>query len=203
MSQSSDEQLIAEYVRGDFEALTALFERYLKPIYQFVYRYVHNVPDAEDITQEVFIKVWKHSRKFDQKKRFKTWIFAIAKNTALDFLKKSRSASGGKKIVPFSELEHAEGEGIGEGSMLDTLADPAPLPPEVLARADITQVLKEAVDQLPFDARTVLFLYYYDHFNFREIAETLGQSIDTVKSRHRRALFRLKELLIKQVGEIL
>jgi len=77
----------------------------------------------------------------------------------------------------------------------ETLADPSPLPHELLEKAGMAQVLNAAMEKLSPKYRMVLFLRYNDHFNFREIAESLGESINTVKSRHRRALIMLKNLL--------
>ena len=86
----SAEQLIANYLKGDQESLEILVRQYLKVIYSFVFRYVGNAEDAEDITQEVFVRVWRNLKRFNQEQSFKTWLFAIAKNAALDFLKKKK-----------------------------------------------------------------------------------------------------------------
>ena len=206
MENYTDEQLITNYLEGDKEALEILIKRYLKSIYSFVYRYVGNAGEAEDITQEVFVKVWKNLKKpalshsalsswpkclskgFDPKKgTFKTWIFTIAKNTSIDWLKK-------KKTVPFSNFENQEGENI----LTETLADSSPRPDELLERVSLGEVLNAAMNQLAPKYRLVLFLRYNrynDQFTFREIAESLEESINTVKSRHRRALIQLKKLL--------
>ncbi|MFH1423500.1 MAG: sigma-70 family RNA polymerase sigma factor [Candidatus Nealsonbacteria bacterium] len=172
----SDQQLITNYFAGDDEALEVLIKRYLKPIFGFTYRYVGNYQEAEDITQEVFIKVWRNLKKFDRNRSFKTWIFAIAKNTAFDHLKK-------KKAIPFSNFENEK----GENSLINKLADFIIPPKEPL--------LGMAVEKLPSKYRTTLSLHYNDQFTFREIAETIGESINTVKSRHRRGISLLKKLL--------
>src|SRR3989338_11180650 len=79
----TDEQLVADYLRGDEKSLETLFRRWLKPIYSFSYRYTNANKDAEDIAQDVFVKTWKNLKKFDRNRKFKTWIFQIAKITAL------------------------------------------------------------------------------------------------------------------------
>jgi RNA polymerase sigma-70 factor (ECF subfamily) len=184
MTNIGDQILIRKYLQGDEKSLEVLILSYLKPIYSFTYRYVESAQDAEDITQEVFVKIWRNLKKFDRNKSFKTWIFSIAKNTTIDFLKK-------KKTIPFSEFENKTGENI----LTKTLTDPAPLPLELLERADITQMLLLAMDKLSPKYRIMLFLRYNDHFNFREIAESLGEPLHTVKSRHRRALVMLKNFI--------
>ncbi len=181
----SDEQLIANYLKGDEKMLEILIQRYLKAIYGFVYRYINSSQEAEDITQEVFMRAWRNFKGFNpQKGNFKTWIFTIAKNASLDFIKK-------KKTTPFSEFDNEEGENI----LTETLADPAPSPSEILERADNKQKVNSIVENLPVQYQMLLFLYYNDHFNFREIAEILGEPLNTIKSRHRRSLVMLKKLL--------
>jgi len=184
MQTYKDEQLIANYLRGDGRSLEVLIKRYLKSIYSFVYQYTRNSQDAQDITQEVFIKVWRSSRRFDQKKSFKTWIFSIAKNTAIDFFRK-------KKAIPFSVFENAEGNNI----IVDALVDTAPIPDELFEQAGIARMLNSAMDKLSLKYRMVLSLHYNDHFTFREISEILEESINTVKTRHRRGIVTLRKFL--------
>jgi RNA polymerase sigma-70 factor (ECF subfamily) len=181
----TDEQLIAEYLKGNEEALRLLIERYLKPIYNFVYRYIGNPSHAEEITQDVFVSVWRNLNKFDPSKKFKTWLFAIAKNTSLNWIKK-------KKPMNFSQFENEDGENV----LLESTADPAPLPDKLFERSDLAQKLSGAMSRLSPNYRAVLLLHYNDHMTFQEIAESLGESINTVKSRHRRALVQLSEFLI-------
>ncbi len=184
MKNRSDEQLITDYLKGDEKALEILIKRYLISIYSFVYRFAGNSQEVEDITQEVFIKVWRNLKKFNQNKSFKTWIFSIAKNTSIDWFKK-------KKTLPFSNFENKE----GENAFVETLADPAPLPSELLRHIGLSQMLASAIGKLSPKYRMVLFLRYNDHFNFREIAEALDEPLNTIKSRHRRALILLKKFL--------
>ena len=194
--ERSDTQLIAGYLAGDDKSLELLFSRYTKPVYNFIYRYIGDAQSAEDLTQDVFVKAWQSIKKsptaglfftgrFNPKKgNFKTWIFSIAKNACLDFLKK-------KKAIPFSHFEN----GAGENYILETLADPAPLPQELLDNKNAAAALTAVLEKLAPKYRMVLFLRYNDHFTFREIAQSLGEPLDTVKSRHRRALAMLKKML--------
>ncbi len=184
MGMDSDPKLIADYLAGNEKSLEILIKRYLKSIYGFVYRYVGNFQDAEDITQEVFVKVWRNLKKFDRSKSFKIWIFHIAKNTAFDFLKK-------KKTIPFSDFEKEKGENIFTG----TLADKNPLPDELFKKAGIAEMISVAINQLAPKYRMVLSARYNSQFTFREIAENLNEPLNTVKSRYRRALIMVKKLI--------
>jgi len=184
MSDNPDQNLVREYLKGDKDSLEILIKKYLSPIFNFVLRLVENKQDAEDITQEVFVKVWKNIKKFNQRKNFKTWLFTIAKNTTFDFLRK-------KKVTYFSDLEDKE----GKNWVVDSLADPSPLPPEILERKELARDLERALKKLPPKMRAVLLLYYNEHLTLRAIAEILDEPLNTVKSRHRRGLVLLKKLL--------
>jgi len=125
MQNYSDEQLIVLYLGGDEQSLDFIVRRYLKPIYNFIYRYAGNRQDAEDIAQDVFLRAWKSLKKFDRSKKFKTWIFSIARNAAIDWLRK-------KKNLTFSDFEDAD----GENPLISNLTDSAPLPDEIIAEID-------------------------------------------------------------------
>ncbi len=173
MQNRSDNKLITDYLKGDEKSLEILIKQYLKPIYNFTYRYVNNSQDAEDITQDVFVKVWRNLKKFDRNKSFKTWIFHIAKNTCFDYFKK-------KKAVSFSELEPV---------------DPALLPDKIFEQITIKEILKTTIEKLLPKYRQVLLLRYNNDFTFQEISESTGKPLNTIKSQHRRALIKLKKLL--------
>lgn len=187
MGNSSDQQLIYDYLKkGDEKSLEILIRHYLKPVFGFAYRYVGNAQEAEDITQDVFVKVWKNLKKFDGQKSFKAWIFTITKNTSVDFLRK-------KKAIAFSELGNEE----SENNILEKFIDSSPLPNEFLEQKGIREIFIKAVGKLFPKYRRVLLLRHNDNLSFREIAETLAEPLNTVKSRHRRALIFLKKLLVK------
>lgn len=187
----SEKQLIEAYLKGDYESLEILVRQYLRPIYGFVYKQVGNAQDSEDITQDVFVKVWKNIKKFDRKKSFKSWIFSIAKNSVIDFIRKSHLASGEKKSIPFSSFENEEGDSILDSMLLDT----GLLPDEIYEQKETKGILLKTMERLSVKYQAVLSLYYEREFNFREIAKMLGEPINTVKSRHRRGLMALRKNL--------
>ncbi len=179
--------LISESLAGDEKAFEELLSPYLSPVYSFVLSLTHDVLMAEDVTQETCIKVWKHLGRFDAERSFKTWIFAIAKNTAFDALKKKRD-------LPFSAFFRGEDEGVEE-SWSDRIADEAPLADEVLARAESVELLEQKLQTLPEGFQQILRLRYQEDFSLSEIAEILGEPYNTVKSRHGRALLGLRRVL--------
>lgn len=185
MENISDRILIEKYLQGDEKSLEELIGRYLPLIYNFSKRYAGNPDNASDITQEVFVKVWKNIKKFDTSKDFKAWIFSIAKNTALDWFKK-------KNAIPFSLLkEHHEDENF-EANIVDV--DQAAMV-DRFYQESLYKNLSAATLKLPPKYSSLINLYHNKDLNFREIAATLNESINTVKSRYRRGLILLRKSL--------
>lgn len=184
MMNYSDNQLIIAYLDGDQQSLDILIKRYLKPIYNFIRYYIGNSAEAEDITQDVFMRAWRNLDKFDQDRSFKTWLFSIAKYASIDWLKK-------KKTLPFVNFEDAE----GRNTLIETLIDESALPEDFLRRLDVARIVNSAIKEISVKYRQVLLLHYYKQLNFREIAEILEESLNTVKSWHRRALIHLRKIL--------
>jgi RNA polymerase sigma-70 factor, ECF subfamily len=182
----TDAELAEAFLHGSGDSFAALVDRHMSAVYKFAYRYVGNVDATNDIVQDVFIKVWKNIRKFDRKKSFKTWLLTITKNTALDAVKK-------KKGVLFSAIE-ADGENDLD-AFLAPYVDHPDHPDELLDRQYAKEDIDRALAAISPAHRSVLMLRYGEHMKFREIADTLEEPIDTIKSKHRRALFALRKAL--------
>lgn len=182
--EKTDTQLIEDYLNGDKNVFDEIVNRYLKTIYNFVYRLVGNTKEAEDITQEVFLKVWKNLKKFDREKSFKTWIFSIAKNTAIDYLRK-------RKDIPISFFDDEDGENFLE----NTLIDNEPLANEKIDIEYNKKSIEKVMRDLTIIQREVIILKYLNEMSLSEVAEILNMSKDTVKSHHRRALIKMKKKL--------
>lgn len=182
MSADSDHALVHAYLEGHQQSLSTLVSRYTDPIFAYVLRLTGDREAAADITQEVFIKAWRNLASFDSKQNFKTWVYTIARNTAYDWLRK-------KKLVPFSALGEADGDGFEQ-----TLVDVEPLPHEQLEKSEGSMFLERLLTELSPDVRDILLLHYIDEMTFDEIGRIRGESLNTVKSRHRRALLLLRKL---------
>ncbi|MCL5733760.1 MAG: sigma-70 family RNA polymerase sigma factor [Patescibacteria group bacterium] len=186
--KTTDEEIIKKYLSGESELFGVLTERYANFIYNFIYQYVKNREQAEDLVQETFLKVWKNLKRFDLTKKFKVWIFKIARNTVIDFFRK-------KKEINFSDIDKREEEKEYD------IPDAGPTPSEIFERKEIQEETKKALSFLPLKYRLTLINYYQDQLNFREIAELNGESINTVKSRYRRAMALLKAGIIQRNPE--
>jgi RNA polymerase sigma-70 factor (ECF subfamily) len=184
-AEKTDRELVEAFLAGSEDSFAVLVERHLSMTYKFTYRYLNNADDTNDVVQEVFIKAWKYMKRFDVNRNFKTWLLTIAKNTALDFIKK-------KKPVLFSKIEEGDGD---LDAFLAPYLESADLPDEILNKKDTKERLESVLGELAPSYRTVLTLRYAEHLKFREIAEMLQEPIDTVKSKHRRGLLLLRKAL--------
>jgi len=175
----SDKQLIENYLNGDNGALELLIKRYLKYIYNFAYKNVGDQAMAEDVAQEVFIKVWKNIKKFDLKKEFKPWLFQVAKNTSIDYLRK-------RKTVPFSWFENEKGQNF----LIETIATKSI---NLLKIFDDKRTLAIATQSLTVEDQKLLNLRHADEMSFKEISEIFKESVNTIKSRYRRIIINLRK----------
>lgn len=182
--ERNEQQLIADYLGGDNNAVAILIDRHLKAVFNFARRLSGNGEDAEDIAQETFLKVWRNLKKYRLGENFKAWLFTITRNTAIDLMRK-------RKSLAFSVFENDE----GENALTESLTDIEPLPDEIFAKAEEKGLLENALIGLSPASRETLLLYYGENLTFDEIGKILGKSINTVKSRHRRALIELRKLL--------
>ena len=180
----SDEELAEACKNKNEFAFQELMRRYMRPIVNFSRQYAKAVEDAEDIAQDTFLKVWKHIGRYAKGRQFRPWLYAIARNTALDFIKK-------KKAAVFSDLD----DEANDLQFADTLEDTEPSPAELSGRAAMAGELAEAMLDIHPDHRAILILHYRENMTFDQIAVIVGRPMNTVKSWHRRALLRLKDSL--------
>lgn len=183
----NDQVLIAQSLRGDASTFEQLVKKHLSSVYAFAFQLVRDREVADDITQETFIKAWKHLARFDLEKNFKSWLFVIAKRTAIDLWKKNR------RIEPFSALSDKE-----EYSVFEKSVESGDFPGSILEREDVAKEIEQALSLLPESARMILLLVYKEDLSLQEIAEIFDEPYNTVKSRHNRAIKRLKEAIINQ-----
>ena len=179
-----DEELVIHYLRGEHDALELLLRRYLGSIYAYAFRLVQDTTHAEDIAQDTFVKVWQKMHTFRPDASFKTWIFTIAHHTALDFFRK-------KKHIPLSYFENNEGQNV----LLETVPDDELLPDALFGKGEDDAMLESLLSTLEPGARAVLTLHYVEGLTFDEIGKVLHKPLNTVKSQHRRALLKLRDLL--------
>ena len=191
LKEKTDEELVELSKKDDSKAFEELMGRYVIRIFNFSRQYAKNIEDAEDIAQDTFFKAWKYIRRFKKDKRFKTWLFTIARNTALDHIRK-------KKISLFSEFDNTE----QDISFSETIESSEPLPSELFEKDENINIIKELLQTLHPDHRSVIMLHYEQEMTFEEIAEVMEKPMNTVKSWHRRALGQLNTIIRTKMPHI-
>ncbi|HZQ38423.1 MAG TPA: RNA polymerase sigma factor [Dehalococcoidia bacterium] len=185
----TDEQLVAAFLGGDAEAYEELVRRYSRRIFNFVYRMIGSYADADDVAQDVFVQVYRSLPAARTDLPFKPWLYVIARNKCLDFVKR-------KRPVLFADVDGPDDEG---SSITERVPDPDPLPEELAERADLQRILHEAVLELPERYRQVVAMRYTGDLSFAEIADALNVPENTVKTHFHRAKALLRTWLLARL----
>jgi RNA polymerase sigma-70 factor (ECF subfamily) len=177
----SDEALIDACRQGDRQAFDRLMERYQREIYRLCYRYVGHHEDASDMTQEVFIKVYKSIARFRGESAFSTWLYRIAVNTCLSF----------------RSVRRPEGQ-----ELPDDIVSDAPHADDSIHMDQRSERVRRAIDRLPAKQRATLILKIYKDLKHEEVARVLNSSIGTVKANLFHAFRNLKKQLMAEGGSL-
>lgn len=188
MREVSEESLIEKVKNGNEAAFSLLMEKYASQVYHVSYAVLQNHEDAEDASQETFLKVWKTISFFRGESRFSTWLFRVAKNTALDYA----AYRNRREAFSLFDTDAETGEET-EREIPDTGL--YPIPEEEVIRAETVFGIREAMNLLSTEHRMILTLREFDGLSYQEIGERLGLDIGTVKSRISRAKNNLKKIL--------
>ena len=190
MSNITDERkIIKKAAAGSADAFEQLLLKYQTPIYNLCLRMTGNPEDAADMTQEAFLKAWRSLSSFQFESSFSTWLYRLASNTCLDYLRSLKRRSQCSLTVEDDE---------GEEQVLD-VPDDAPTPEEALLSAEEHARLVYALSQLDASQRQIITLRVVNDLSYAEIAEILDVKEGTVKSRLARARDNLRKKLL-QIG---
>ncbi len=179
----SDADLISLVTQGDQDALAALYERYSRAVYSFSLRIVGDAQVAEEILQEVFVRAWQQGGSFQSSRgTLITWLLSITHNLSIDEVRRR------KRRPQKAESEQPE-------SILATLPDDGLEVEEEVWLSSLRISIQDALQQLPAAQREAIELAYFQGLTQREIADTLGEPLGTIKTRMRLAVQKLRELL--------
>jgi RNA polymerase sigma-70 factor (ECF subfamily) len=193
---SEEAALVAELRAGSERAFAELIAQYHQPLYSLIARSLHDPADASDITQEVFIKVFRNIGSFHGDASLRTWLYRIALREASN---QRRWWSRHKRQevamdAPCGMRHDANAEGVAQ-SLGATLADAGRSPFEHAAQQELHERVEAALRQVPEAFRTVVVLREIEGFTYEEIADIVGVNLGTVKSRLTRGRAALRELL--------
>lgn len=178
-----DAVLVKLAIDGDEKAYRSLIRRYKNPVAQVVYRLVKDRSQVEDLTQEVFIKAFQHLQDFDYEHQFASWLFKIANNHCIDYIRK-------KKLRVYSIDEQIQTE---DGKMDYEIPDSTYEPDLNILREQKSKLIRQAINSLPDKYREVIVLRHQEELSYEEIAVQTGLPVNTIKVH----LFRAREMLYK------
>lgn len=181
--QESDEQLIEWLASGNLIALDALYNRYARPVFSLALRILADSPDAEEATQDVFERVWRHAGSFDAKRgRVGTWMLSMTHHVAIDMLRKRQ------------RRPHTINGDSAERVALVLPDEKQDVSEQTLRILEAEQV-RRGLRSLPVSQRQAIELAYFGGLSHLEIAAALGDPLGTVKTRIRRGMERLRSAL--------
>jgi len=178
-----DVELVRKAKEGDTKAYDQLTLMYKDVVFSIVYRMVRNKQEAEDLTQEAFIKAYNSLHSFNEEYAFSTWLFKIATNNCIDFFRK-------RKLKTYSMEETIR---YKDDEIRHEYASPDPNVEHDLVADERSKILREAIEELPEKYRIVIVLRHQKEYSYEQIAEDLDLPLGTVKAR----IFRAREMLNK------
>jgi RNA polymerase sigma-70 factor (ECF subfamily) len=188
-SQRTDEELLIDYRRtGDSRSFAELVQRYERELFNYLRRYLGDARNAEDVFQASFLLVHLKCQQFEEGRRFRPWLYAVATNAAIDFQRRERrhrAVSLDRAGVRPPRRDMTRLADVLEGADLD--------PSVLVSRREHSSLVQEALAGLTDQMRNVVHLVYYQGLKYREAAEILNVPVGTVKSRLHAAIQKLNE----------
>jgi RNA polymerase sigma-70 factor (ECF subfamily) len=194
-----DAQLMLRVREGDTQSFALLLERYRGPVINFIYRMVQNQPVAEELAQEVFLRVYRSRETYEPTAKFTTWLFRIATHLALNYIRDGKHEKiqdrldGSGTVVTRAAEEQADSGGTGH-----QIADRQLSPEQSLVRDARLSEIRKAIESLPEKQRAAVILHKYEELGYAQIARALGCSESALKS----LLFRAYETLRSKLSHL-
>ncbi|MFH0877579.1 MAG: sigma-70 family RNA polymerase sigma factor [Candidatus Omnitrophota bacterium] len=188
MEHLRDEEVMLCCQRGEAGAMEELLKRYKRAIYHFAFRLTADAEEAQDIAQEVFVRLHQFRERYRTTGKFSTWLFAIAHHLSISRLRK-------KKWTVLWPRKEQEPEAYVE------FQSPDPSPDQIASQNELSDFLKQSIQSLPFLQREALILREYQNLDYDQISKILNKSLGTVKTLIHRARMNLKTKLLPYVEE--
>jgi RNA polymerase sigma factor (sigma-70 family) len=186
-----DEQLAFEAQQGNMQAFADLVDRHKGRVYRTLFQVVGNDQDAQDLSQEVFLKVYRSLAGYRGDAAFTTWMHRLTLNLAFDWL---RARKRRPLTVPLEPPPDPEERPVRE------VASPDDSPEDLALQADRHKQLHKAIQELPDDYREVVLLHHFHHLSYQQIAQRLDAPVRTIETRLYRARLLLKKVLTEAEG---
>ena len=188
VDQLSDELLLQAYRdRGDRELFAQLVRRYERELYNYLYRYTGSAEMAEDAFQATFLQVHLKCDQFEEGRKVRPWLYAIATNKAIDAQRRNRR----HRLTSLDQINSRQDD--EQGRLMDLLSSNEPDPVDVVEGDESQRWIRKEIATLPDHLRSVISLVYFQGMKYREAAEALSIPVGTVKSRLHTAVLKLNE----------
>jgi RNA polymerase sigma-70 factor (ECF subfamily) len=188
--READLQLVERVQAGDREAFSLLVVKYQRKLLRLVMRFVRDAAEAEDVTQEAFVKAYRALPNFRGESAFYTWLYRIGVNTAKNWL-----VANGRRMPTVTDVTDEDGESIEDGGLLRDDETPE----QILLSKQIGATVNAAMDALPEDLRTAISLREIEGLSYEEIALVMDCPIGTVRSR----IFRARDAVAAKLRPLL
>lgn len=183
LSQLSDEELIELFKNGKTEAFDELVSRFKNPLINFIYRFMGDYDESDDIVQDTFVKVYMNKHYYKSIAKFSTWIYTIASNLAKTRLRKKNRM----KLFSFLSKD--------ANNVYEKLADKSYNLEEIIEHNEFSEIVQNAIYKIPIKYREAVILRDLQEFTYEEIAEITNANIGTIKSRINRGREYLRKFL--------
>jgi RNA polymerase sigma-70 factor (ECF subfamily) len=187
----TDAEIMLRVKAGDDPAFDYLVQKYRRPMVGFMYRMAHNTAAAEDLAQEVFLRVYRSRASYEPSAKFTTWLYRIATNLAVNHARDTRH----ERPENMASLDEPDEE---TGTTMD-VADTSPNVEEKLVRQERLKAIRQKVESLPERQRLAVLMHKYQQMDYKQIGEVLKLSESATKS----LLFRAYETLREQLKEFI
>ncbi|MTI68211.1 MAG: sigma-70 family RNA polymerase sigma factor [Firmicutes bacterium] len=182
----NDEYLVKEIQRGNSKVFSQLVDNYKNRIYAMAYKFTKDYQETQDLSQEIFIKIYNQIDKFKFKSKVSTWIYRVATNTCLDWKKKKRP-----NVIEWENMTTGENEAFNDNIQRD-------LPLEKLLKEEYQDRIHNIISNMKDMYKTVIIMYHFNEMSYSEIANVLDVPRKTVETRLYRARRNLKDELKKE-----
>ena len=193
MNDLNDVDLINRFRKGQTQAFNLIVWRWQKPLLNFLYRFLGNMQDAEDVNQKTFLKVYQKISSLKETDKFQVWLYQIAANEARDLLRRLKNRSF------YSFGNQLKLKSNSDENMILDIPDSESMDAENnIHQAELRKIFEIAMQEIPEEQRAVIVMKIYQDLKFNEIAEILQESLNTIKSRMYYGLKALRQVLQKQ-----
>lgn len=187
--QISDEDLMLNYCKGDYAAFEALYQRHSRGLYRFIAWHSPRTDWADEVAQDAWLRLHHARATYQPQANFKTFLYQIARNRLIDILRQQHA-------VLASDLGESAEDGVGVFDLIANETQHGDVPDAMLMQKQHAAQLHRYIDKLPFEQKEALILHHFSELTLSEIASLTGAKEETVKTRLRYAMQKLKQFIL-------